>query len=131
MIRIPLAAAVIGGTALLLAQPARAQTDATARSTGERTGERTAEQPTADHPYAGLWVTADGRVRHRLLPNGRYEEARGRRECAYTGRYEVTGDHIEYWDDTGFTADGDFIDDVLHHGGMILYRRDDPSRRPC
>lgn len=75
------------------------------------------------HPYSGMWVTADGRVRHRLLPGGRYEEARGQRECAYLGRYEITGDHIEYWDDTGFTADGDFIDGVLHHGGMILYRR--------
>ncbi len=27
-------------------------------------------------------------------------------------------------DDTGFTADGTFIDGVLHHGGMILYRRE-------
>jgi hypothetical protein len=31
-------------------------------------------------------------------------------------------DHIEYWDDTGFTADGDFIDGVLYHGGMVLCR---------
>lgn len=74
------------------------------------------------HPYAGIWITRDGRVRHNLLANGRYDEARGNRESAYRGRYEVTGDHIEYWDDTGFTADGDFIDGVLHHGGMILYR---------
>lgn len=123
MSRISLAASVIGAAALLLAQPARAQTDATAGPA--------ASHPQPGHPYAGLWVTEDGRVRHRLLPNGRYEEARGNRECAYTGRYEVTGDHIDYWDDTGFTADGDFIDDVLHHGGMILYRRDDPSRQPC
>jgi hypothetical protein len=77
----------------------------------------------ADHPYVGLWVTEDGHIRHELLPNGRYVEARGTRERAYEGRYEVTGDHIEYWDDTGFTADGDFIDGVLHHAGMILYRR--------
>lgn len=73
--------------------------------------------------YAGLWVTQDGHIRHELLPSGRYVEARGTRERAYEGRYEVTGTHIEYWDDTGFTADGDFIDDVLHHAGMILYRR--------
>lgn len=78
----------------------------------------------ADHPYVGMWVTEDGRIRHELLPNGRYVEARGSRERAYEGRYEVTGDHIEYWDDTGFTADGDFIDGVLHHAGMILYRRE-------
>ncbi|KAA0971942.1 hypothetical protein FPY71_02100 [Aureimonas fodinaquatilis] len=77
----------------------------------------------ASHPYAGLWVTEDGRIRHELLPNGRYVEARGTRERAYEGRYEVTGTHIEYWDDTGFTADGDFIDEVLHHAGMILYRK--------
>ena len=80
----------------------------------------------ATHPYVGMWVTDDGRVRHELLPNGRYVEARGRRERAYLGRYEVTGTHIEYWDDTGFTADGDFVDpDTLHHGGMVLRRRPD------
>ncbi|MGY3610440.1 MULTISPECIES: Atu4866 domain-containing protein [unclassified Bradyrhizobium] len=77
----------------------------------------------ANHRYVGLWVTQDGNISHELLPNSRYVEARGTRERAYEGRYEVTGTHIEYWDDTGFTADGDFIDDVLHHAGMILYRR--------
>lgn len=76
-----------------------------------------------NHPYIGLWVTEDGHIRHELLPGGRYVEARGPRERAYEGRYEVTGTHIEYWDDTGFTADGDFIDNVLHHAGMILYRQ--------
>ncbi|OOC54836.1 MULTISPECIES: Atu4866 domain-containing protein [Nocardiopsis] len=77
-----------------------------------------------DHPYAGLWVTADGRIRHELLPEGRYVEARGTRERAYTGRYTVTGAHIDYVDDTGFTADGDFVDaDTLHHAGMVLTRR--------
>ncbi len=50
----------------------------------------------ANHPYVGMWVTEDGRVRHELLPNGRYVEARGSRERAYEGRFEVTGDHIEY-----------------------------------
>lgn len=74
------------------------------------------------HNYTGLWVTQDGRIRHELLPNGRYVEARGTREKAYQGRYVVTGSHIDYWDDTGFTADGEFIDDVLHHAGMILRR---------
>ena len=77
-----------------------------------------------EHPYVGMWVTADRHVRHNLLPNGRYDEARGNRESAYQGRYEVRGSEIFYWDDTGFTADGTFIDGVLHHGGMILYRAD-------
>lgn len=82
-----------------------------------------AETPQS-HPYVGMWVTADGHVRHELLPNGRYDEARGNRESAYRGRYKVTGNYIEYWDDTGFTADGTFVDaDTLHHGGMILRRR--------
>lgn len=79
--------------------------------------------PESDHPYVGMWVTRDGHVRQELLPNGRYDEARGNRESAYQGRYEVTGNKIYYWDDTGFTADGEFVeDDILHHGGMILYR---------
>lgn len=76
------------------------------------------------HPYVGMWVTDDGNIRHNLLPNGRYDEARGSRESAYQGRYEVTERHIDYWDDTGFTADGEFVDqNTLHHGGMIFRRR--------
>ncbi|MDR9804454.1 Atu4866 domain-containing protein [Rhizobium hidalgonense] len=86
----------------------------------QQPGENTMQQ----HPYIGMWVTDDGRIRHELLPNGRYDEARGSRESAYRGRYEVTGNHIEYWDDTGFTADGDFVDgNTLHHGGMVFRRK--------
>ncbi len=81
----------------------------------------------ADHPYVGTWVTKDGYIRHELLANNRYDEARGERESAYQGRYKVTGNHIEYWDDTGFTADGEFIDDVLYHAGMVLYRQQNMS----
>ncbi|WP_394002430.1 Atu4866 domain-containing protein [Luteimonas sp. WGS1318] len=77
---------------------------------------------TAPHPYVGLWVTDDGHIRHALLPDGRYDEARGRRQSAYQGRYTVTGDHIDYVDDTGFTADGTFVDGVLYHAGMVLRR---------
>ncbi|MGN7360350.1 Atu4866 domain-containing protein [Paenibacillus sp. SAF-054] len=72
-------------------------------------------------PYVGMWVTADGYIRHELLPNGRYDEARGGRKSAYQGKYTIEGDHIEYVDDTGFTADGDFVDGVLYHAGMVLY----------
>jgi Agrobacterium tumefaciens protein Atu4866 len=75
------------------------------------------------HGYIGMWVTKDGQIRHELLPNGRYVEARGSREAAYQGRYSIEGDHIEYVDDSGFTADGDFRDGVLYHAGMILRRR--------
>jgi hypothetical protein len=81
------------------------------------------EKTMAEHPYAGMWVTEDNHIRHELLPNGRYVEARGTREKAYEGRYWVAGDHIDYKDDTGFTADGDFRDGVLYHAGMVLRRR--------
>ena len=84
--------------------------------------------PTSQTSYVGMWVTQDGHVRHELLPNGRYDEARGTRESAYQGRYTITGDHIDYVDDTGFTADGDFRDGVLYHGGMVLYRT--PKAKP-
>ena len=78
------------------------------------------------HKYAGLWVTGDGHIRHELLPNGRYVEARGSMERAYEGEYRISGNHIDYKDDTGITADGDFHDGILYHAGMVLYRRDQP-----
>ncbi len=77
----------------------------------------------AAHDYVGMWVTADGVIRQELLPNGRYDEARGHRASAYTGSYSIKGNHIDYVDDTGFTADGEFQGDVLYHGGMIFYRQ--------
>ncbi|ARQ56423.1 UNVERIFIED_ORG: hypothetical protein GGE64_004165 [Rhizobium etli] len=111
------AAAALAGTAI---SPAAADSVGGRQSTRQQASENTMQQ----HPYVGMWVTDDGRVRHQLLPNGRYDEARGKRESAYRGRYEVTGTHIEYWDDTGFTADGNFVDDnTLHHGGMVLRRK--------
>ncbi|WP_186577146.1 Atu4866 domain-containing protein [Aquibacillus kalidii] len=73
------------------------------------------------HPYVGMWLTADGYIRHELLSNGRYDEARGNRESAYQGSYIVKDNHIDYVDDTGFTANGDFINGVLYHAGMVLY----------
>ena len=77
--------------------------------------------------YIGMWMTADGYIRHELLPAGRYVEARGKRENAYKGSYAVTGDHIDYLDDTGFTADGEFKNGILYHAGMILYKRESSS----
>ncbi|MDF3833247.1 Atu4866 domain-containing protein [Cupriavidus basilensis] len=72
--------------------------------------------------YVGMWVTADGYIRHALLQGGRYDEARGSRKSAYQGSYRIEGDHIDYRDDTGFTAGGDFRDGVLYHAGMVLCR---------
>ncbi len=78
-----------------------------------------------DQSVVGMWVTEDGYIRQELLSNGRYDEARGNRKSAYRGRYEVNGDHIHYWDDTGFEADGDFVDGALHHVGMKFIRERD------
>ena len=76
-----------------------------------------------DTDYTGMWVTGDGHIRQELLSGGRYDEARGTRKSAYTGSYTITGTHIDYVDDTGFTADGEFVDpDTLHHGGYVFYR---------
>jgi hypothetical protein len=74
--------------------------------------------------YVGMWVTKDGYIRHKLLPDGRYDEGRGHIQSAYRGRYRIEDNHIEYVDDTGFTADGDFRDGILYHAGMILYQEE-------
>ncbi len=111
-----------GAICLLLAAAltAAAQPGRGAEATSTKAEEGT--ESMTQHDYVGMWVTADGYIRHELLPNGRYDEARGDRKSAYQGRYTIRGNHIDYVDDTGFTADGDFIDGVLHHAGMILYR---------
>lgn len=96
-----------------------------AAQTGQApTPAQASDREAARHPYVGMWVTADGVIRHQLLANGRYDEARGSRESAYRGRYVVDGNRIDYVDDTGFTADGVFVSaDELHHAGMVLFRR--------
>ena len=92
--------------------------------------EMSAVQTTATHhPFVGTWVTADDHIRQQLLPDGRYDEARGARESAYTGRYEVHGNQIDYVDDTDFTADGRFAGDVLYHGGYVFYREGSEAHR--
>jgi hypothetical protein len=93
-------------------------------STVSKPEQQSTEKEMIQHTYVGMWVTDGGQIRHELLPNGRYDEARGTRKSAYQGRYEIKGNHIDYWDDTGFTADGKFVDEhTLHHGGMIFRRQ--------
>jgi Agrobacterium tumefaciens protein Atu4866 len=77
--------------------------------------------------YVGMWVTQDGYIRHELRPGGHYDEARGNRKSAYQGNYILRGDHIDYLDDTGFTAGGEFKDGVLYHAGMVLFRENSPT----
>ncbi|WP_028375404.1 Atu4866 domain-containing protein [Leeuwenhoekiella sp. MAR_2009_132] len=80
------------------------------------------EKIEASKEYIGMWVTKDGNIRHELLPNKRYDEARGTRKSAYQGDYNITDNHIDYKDDKGFTADGDFKNGILYHAGMVLYK---------
>jgi len=74
------------------------------------------EPPMADQPFVGMWVTADGHIRLELRADGRYDEARGMRKSAYTGRYSVRGNDLHFVDDSGFTATGRAIDGVLTVG---------------
>ena len=77
----------------------------------------------AKEDFTGMWVTEDGYICHELLSGGRYDEARGGKKSAYQGNYAITGNHIDYKDNAGFTADGEFKGDVLYHGGYIFYRQ--------
>ena len=80
-----------------------------------------AAEPSQDiRPYLGLWVSSDQSVQQRLLPNSRYEESHG--FTIYRGTYRVRGEHIEFWDDSGFVADGDFLDGALQQSGVTLIR---------
>ena len=75
------------------------------------------------HPYLGFWVDENDFLRQELLPDGRYDEARGDCPSAYQGRYWIDGTRIDYLDDLGFWAYGEFRDGVLHHAGYRLTRR--------
>lgn len=72
--------------------------------------------------YAGIWITADGYIRQELLPDGRYEEVRGKLKTT-AGRYEISGYRISYRDGSGNTATGDFQgNDMLYQGGYTFYK---------
>jgi hypothetical protein len=78
--------------------------------------------------HIGMWVTKDGYIRQELLPDNRYDEASGKQISAYQGSYQVTGNHIDYKDDTGFTVDGVFRNGILYHGGMVLYKENNKKK---
>ena len=122
--RASVAAAVGLATAAGLSAPlpAAAQTPAAAPPHTQREPGPDHHDDPARHPYLGMWVTADGHIRHELLPDGRYDEQRGDRPHAYRGRYWVKGARIAYRDDTGFSADGEFRDGHFFHGGYVFHR---------
>ncbi len=72
---------------------------------------------------AGMWVTENGHIRLELLPGGRYDEARGARRSAYTGRWEIRDPgRLFFADDSGFTAPGTLADGALEVGGDVFRR---------
>ncbi|MEV6598221.1 Atu4866 domain-containing protein [Actinoplanes sp. NPDC051346] len=73
-----------------------------------------------DPAWTGVWVDRAGWLHQELRPDGRYDETRGGRRHAYTGRYWVDGDRIDYLDDSGFYAFGDVIGEELFHAEYIL-----------
>jgi hypothetical protein len=73
-----------------------------------------------NHDYTGLWVTESREIRQVLLPNGRYLKTRGA-DIRYQGTYTIIGDHIVYREDSGRTAEGDFIDGRLHQSGVVMF----------
>ncbi|WP_247703850.1 Atu4866 domain-containing protein [Streptomyces sp. RK76] len=93
--------------------------------TASTTGQAPEGEPAHDpaHPFLGVWVDDNDFVRQELLPDGRYDEARGNRPSAYQGRYWITGNRIDYLDDLGFWAFGEFRDGHLHHAGYRFTRR--------
>ncbi|GAA0516905.1 hypothetical protein Ade02nite_84930 [Paractinoplanes deccanensis] len=88
-----------------------------------RDGEPVERPADAGGARTGVWVDRADWLHQELLPHGRYDETRGGRRHAYTGRYWVDGDRIDYLDDTGFYAFGDFIGDELHHAEFVMRRR--------
>ncbi|MEV7797648.1 Atu4866 domain-containing protein [Microbacterium foliorum] len=98
-------------------------------------GERTANAPApidrsrvgevapSASPHVGMWIDHTDFLHQELTPEGRYDETRGGRPHAFQGSYWIDGDRIDYLDDLGFWAFGEFLDGVLHHGPYILNRR--------
>lgn len=76
-----------------------------------------------DSSYLGVWVDETDFLHQELTADGRYDETRGGRPHAYQGRFWIEGDRIEYLDDLGFWAFGDFRGGVLSHAGYVLRRR--------
>lgn len=70
----------------------------------------------------GTWIDQNDFVHQHLSADGRYDETRGGREHAYQGRFWINGDRIDYRDDLGFWAYGEFVGDTLQHAGYTFHR---------
>lgn len=72
--------------------------------------------------YLGTWIDQNDFVHQHLTADGRYDETRGGRPHAFQGDFWITGDRIDYRDDLGFWAFGEFVDGTLHHAGYTFHR---------
>lgn len=72
--------------------------------------------------FLGTWIDENDFVHQHLTADGRYDETRGGRPHAYQGSFWISGERIDYLDDLGFWAFGEFVDGVLHHAGYTFHR---------
>ncbi|MFI6704925.1 Atu4866 domain-containing protein [Nonomuraea sp. NPDC050478] len=77
-----------------------------------------------DPDRVGVWIDTEDFLHQELTADGRYDETRGGRAHAYQGRYWIDGERIDYLDDLGFWAFGQFDGDTLHHAGYTMRRKD-------
>ncbi|MEV6497825.1 Atu4866 domain-containing protein [Streptomyces prunicolor] len=94
-------------------------TDAPRRATAPEAGIPAAQDLTGS-PRVGVWIDQNDFLHQELTPDGRYDETRGGRPHAYEGRYWIDGNRIDYLDDLGFWAFGEFRGEELHHAGYAM-----------
>jgi hypothetical protein len=127
-----LAADVLSAVAALMTRPEEvralvaagrpvlwAGADVPGRATAPETGIPAAADLTGS-PRVGVWIDSHDFLHQELGADGRYDETRGGRRHAYQGRYWIDGDRIDYLDDLGFWAYGEFQGDELHHAGYVM-----------
>lgn len=123
---------VAGALATLLSRPDRVRAlvaagrptlwageESPARQTSSEPGMPPAGDLTGS-PRVGVWIDTEDFLHQELTADGRYDETRGGRPHAYQGRYWIDGDRIDYLDDLGFWAFGEFRGDELHHAGYTM-----------
>ncbi len=80
-------------------------------------------QELSGDPRLGVWIDESDFLHQELTADGRYDETRGGRSHAFQGRFWISGDRIDYVDDLGFWAFGEFRGDELHHAGYTMRQR--------
>ncbi|MFI8202586.1 Atu4866 domain-containing protein [Streptomyces sp. NPDC085937] len=93
--------------------------DVPGRATAPETGVPATPDLTGS-PRVGVWIDVEDFLHQELGADGRYDETRGGRPHAYQGRFWIDGDRIDYLDDLGFWAYGEFKGDELHHAGYVM-----------